>query len=69
MPIWVFEYFERGAPTAYLRQTLVGAEARNAAVLQFLRLGGDDLLKITPWHTACLRLFTGLVRRIKRREP
>ena len=55
MSIWFVEYFEAGSSAAYMSQTIIGAEAKDAAVVQFLRSGGDEVLKITPWRAACLR--------------
>jgi len=59
MRIWIVEYFEAGGSTAYMSRTVIGAEAKDAAVVQFLHSGGDEVLKITPWRTACLRWLRG----------
>jgi hypothetical protein len=48
MSIWLLEYFEAGSSTAYMRETLFGDEEKDAAVLRFLHLGGDEVLKISP---------------------
>ena len=48
MGIWLLEYFEAGSSTAYMRETIFGNEAKDAAVLRFLHLGGDEVLKISP---------------------
>jgi hypothetical protein len=68
MSIWVAEYFEAGSSAAYMSQTIIGAEAKDAAVVQFLRSGGDEVLKITPWGAGYLGSFTGLFRRTNRLE-
>jgi len=57
------EYFEAGSSAAYMSQTVIGAEAKDAAIVQFLRSGGDEVLKITPWATACLRRLRRGLRR------
>ena len=47
MTFWRLEYFEGGSPNAYVIETYFRLEERDAAVARYLRLGGDDILKIT----------------------
>jgi hypothetical protein len=47
MTVWRLEYFEGGSPNAYMIETYFSSEERDAAVARYLRLGGDDILKIT----------------------
>jgi hypothetical protein len=46
MTVWRFEYFETGSTFPY-SQTYFSAEQRDSAVNHYLRLGGDDQLKVT----------------------
>lgn len=50
MTVWRLEYFEDGSPNAYMTETHFSSQQRDTAVARFLRLGGDDVLKITPKH-------------------
>jgi len=47
MAVWQIEYFEVGASTPYLRERFFSVNAKDVAVRRFVRLGGDDFLKIT----------------------
>jgi len=47
MTVWRLEYFEGGSPDAYIVETYFSSEERDVAVARYLRLGGDDILKIT----------------------
>jgi hypothetical protein len=47
MAAWQLEYFEVGASLPYMRETFFRVDARDVAILRFIRLGGDDILKIT----------------------
>jgi hypothetical protein len=47
MIIWCLEYFEDASLNAYMSETYFSAEKRDAAIARYLRLGGDDVLKIT----------------------
>jgi hypothetical protein len=47
MGIWYLRYFEAGAPTAYACETYYSLKAKDVAVARYLRLGGDDILKVT----------------------
>jgi hypothetical protein len=46
MGIWHLRYFEAGTTTAYMCETYFSAKARDVAVARYLRLGGDDILKV-----------------------
>lgn len=50
MTVWRLEYFADGSPDAYMIETYFSAEERDAAVARYLRLGGDDVLKVTSRH-------------------
>jgi hypothetical protein len=47
MTIWHLKYFESGSAVPYMSQTYFSAEEKDSAVTHYLRLGGDDVLKVT----------------------
>jgi hypothetical protein len=47
MAVWQLEYFEVGASLPYMRETFFRVDARDGAILRFIHIGGDDILKVT----------------------
>jgi hypothetical protein len=47
MGIWCLEYFEPGHSTWYRRELFFSAQAKDAAVALYCRLGADDVLTVT----------------------
>ena len=45
---WLLEYFEMGSTKAYSVEMVLSREDMEFAVALYLRLGGDDILRVTP---------------------
>jgi hypothetical protein len=62
MTIWRLEYFESGSVLPYMSGTYFSAEERDSAVTHYLRLGGDDLLKVTTARP--LKIILSIFKRL-----
>ena len=49
---WLLEYFEMGSTKAYSVEMVFSREDMEFAVALYLRLGGDDSLRVTPADSA-----------------
>jgi hypothetical protein len=49
---WLLEYFEIGSTKPYSIEMVLSREDMEFAVALYLRLGGDDILRVTPAYSA-----------------
>jgi hypothetical protein len=64
MSVWKLKFFELGSQSAYDTKFFYSREAAEVALRHYLRLGGDDILKvISPKDNVSLRSW--LVNRLR----